>query len=453
MKYLHTFFFLIIGLPSFLTNQVTNEFIILLISQPHIYILSQLHNASTFIPAHIPLLYTHSYLSSVPNWYAIYPLFSSIINQYAQLKWLFICEPQTRMNLNELIAFAENSNDDYVGHGLYDSEPSIIHHYSFSLDNPYPDFASGVLLSRKILSLFINRYETYTKKIDFIIDVKYELNQLLNELTDTKLVDRPELFCNKNKNTCLTWYDGQYDYSCGRTNIQLEDLYIGIKTFIGYHKTRIDFLRKTWLNDKLNYNFFTNEINETNDNKNKEFIILKENTERGHCHKTFSIFHYFYYTKENLKYLIIADDDTLLSVERVLRLVRCFMLSNDIPMVLGERYGYGNYYDYPTGGSGMIFNRQAVQQIISNCACPSPDTPDDMFLGLCLKRINIPLTNIPELHQAQPDAYSKDWLEHQKPISFHKFEGINVEQVYRTYLYEKHTPSDVTSNHITKDEF
>ncbi|CAF2053737.1 unnamed protein product [Rotaria magnacalcarata] len=128
------------------------------------------------------------------------------------------------------------------------------------------------------------------------------------------------------------------------------------------------------------------------------------------------------------------------------------MLSNDIPIVLGERYGYGDYYDYPTGGSGMIFNRQAVQQIISNCACPSPDTPDDMFLGLCLKRINIPLTHIPELHQAQPDAYSKDWLEHQKPISFHKFEGINVEQVYRTYLYEKHLPSDVPSNYI-KDEF
>ncbi|CAF5216870.1 unnamed protein product, partial [Rotaria magnacalcarata] len=194
------------------------------------------------------------------------------------------------MNLNELIAFAENSNADYVGHGLYDLEPSIIHHYSFSIENPYPDFASGVLLSRKILSLFINRYETYTKRIDFIIDVKYELNQLLNELTDTKLVDRPDLFCNKNKKTCLTWYDGQYDYSCWRTNIQLEDLYIGIKTFIDYHKTRIEFLRKTWLNNKLNYNFFTNEINEKNDNKNKEFIILKENTERGHCHKTFSIF-------------------------------------------------------------------------------------------------------------------------------------------------------------------
>ncbi|CAF4412093.1 unnamed protein product, partial [Adineta steineri] len=95
MKYIFILFLLFsIDQCSSTTN--TNEFIILIISEPHIYILSQAHNASTFIPAHIPLLYTHSYASSIPNWYAIYPIFSSIIDQYSQLKWLFICEPQTR---------------------------------------------------------------------------------------------------------------------------------------------------------------------------------------------------------------------------------------------------------------------------------------------------------------------------------------------------------------------
>jgi UDP-glucose:O-linked fucose beta-1,3-glucosyltransferase len=451
MKYIIILFLLSIHLCSSTNDTVKNEFVILLISEPHIYILSQVHNASTFIPAHIPLLYTHSYASLIPNWYAIYPIFSSIINQYPQLKWLFICEPQTRINLTKLIAFAEKSKDTYIGHGLYDSEPSIIHHYSFSFDNPYPDFSSGVLISRNVLSLFVNRLNSYTKKIDFIIDIKYELNQLINELTDIKLTDRSDLFCNQYKNTCITWYDAQYDYSCQRKDIRLDDLYIGIKTFLNYHKTRIDLLKKTWLNNKLNYNLFTNEINETIDDKNERFIITKENTERGHCHKTFAILNYFYENKENFKYLIIVDDDTLVSIQRIFRLVQCFMLSNDIPIVLGERYGYGNYYDYPTGGSGIIFNRQAVQQIISNCQCPSPDTPDDMFVGLCLKRINIPLIHVPELHQAQPNAYSKDWLRHQKPISFHKFEGINVEEVYQTYLHEE-SPIE-TKFHHEKDEF
>ncbi len=445
MKY---FFFVFIYFSSSLSNKVTNEFIVLFISQPHIYTLSQVHNASTFIPAHIPLLYTHSYASTISNWYAIYPIFSSIIDQYSQLKWLFICEPQTRFNLTELIAFTKQTKDSYIGHGLYDSEPSIIHHFSFSLDNPYPDFASGVLISRNVLSLFIKRLESHTKEIDFIIDIKYELNKLINLLTQVKLIDRSDVFCTQYKNHCLTWYDGQLDYSCPRTDIQLDDLYFGIKTFIDYHQTRLELLKKTWLNKKLNYNFFTNEINETIDDKTERFIINKINTKTGHCHKTFSILNYFSQNKQNIKYLIIVDDDTLVSVQRLLRVIRCFMLSNDIPLVLGERYGYGNYYDYPTGGSGMIFNRQAVQQIISNCECPLPDTPDDMFLGLCLKRINIPLIHIQELHQAQPNAYSKDWLAHQKSISFHKFQDINVEEIYQTYLHE----SIENQDHYKKDE-
>jgi UDP-glucose:O-linked fucose beta-1,3-glucosyltransferase len=452
MKYIFILLVFSTYLAFSVTNTVTNEFVILLISQPHIYILSQVHNASGYIPVHIPLLYTHSYASLIPNWYTIYPIFSSILNQYPQLKWLFICEPQTRFNLTQLLTFANQSKDSYIGHGLYDSEPSIIHHYSFLFDNPYPDFSSGVLISRDILSVFVNRLESYTKKIDFIIDVKYELNQLINELTDVKLTDRSDIFCNQYKTNCLTWFDGQYDYSCRRLDVELNDLYFGIKTFINYHKNRIDLLKKTWLNDKLNYNLFTNQINETIDDKNERFIITKTNTERGHCHKTFFIFNYFHKNKQNLKYLIIADDDTLLSIPRLLHLIQCFILSNDIPIVLGERYGYGEYYDYPTGGSGMIFNRQAVEQIISNCECPSSDTPDDMFIGLCLKRINIPIIHIPELHQAQPNAYSSDWLQHQKPISFHKFEGINVEEIYQTYLHEEFSTQS-KSHHHQKDEF
>lgn len=428
------------------TNQVTNEFVILLISQPHIYILSQIHNASTYIPTHIPLLYTHSYATEISNWYAIYPIFPSILKQYPQLKWLFICEPQTRFNLTKLLEFTEKTEDLYIGHGLYDTEPSIIHHYSFSFDNPYPDFASGLLISREILSSFTERLKSYTKPIDFIIDIKYELNQLINELTEKKLIDRSDLFCIQYKKSCLTWYDGHDDYLCSRKDVKLNDLYIGIKTYINYHQTRINYLKKTWLNNQLNYNLFTNNINETIDDKNERFIINRENTERGHCHKTFTILNYFYQTKQSFKYLIIADDDTLLSIPRIFRLIQCFILSNEQSIVLGERYGYGNYYAYPTGGSGIIFNRQAVQEILSNCECPSPDTPDDMYLGLCLKRLNIPLIHIQELHQAQPNAYSKDWLSHQKPISFHKFDGIDVEEIYETYLYEK-------LYHHEKDEF
>lgn len=55
-------------------------------------------------------------------------------------------------------------------------------------------------------------------------------------------------------------------------------------------------------------------------------------------------------------WLVIADDDTLLSVRRLHRLLNCLPSAGRV--VLGERYGFGfdwdgvSGYDYPTGGAG-----------------------------------------------------------------------------------------------------
>lgn len=429
-------------------TDVTNELVILLISQPHIYFLSQIHNASSLISPFVPLLYTHSFDSSVVNSFTIYPIFPTILRQYPQMKWLIIGEARTRFHLNDLLEFlhSQANRSIYLGHGLYDSEPSIVHHYSLDLENSYPDFAPGLVISRDILIKFTDRLKTHQKNIDFIIDVKYELNRMINEFAEIKLDDRPNLFCYENRSGCLTSIDSSFDeFSCERKSIQINDLYFGIKTFVDFHSSRIPLLKKTWLNPRLKYHLFTN----VNDNSNDRFISTNENTERGHCHKTFFIFNHFYEYQPNDQFLIVADDDTLLSVRRVLRAIRCLLLSNDLPLVLGERYAYGEFYQYPTGGSSMIFNRQAIQQIISNCRCPSADTPDDMFIGMCLKRLEIPLIHLSELHQAQPSAYANDWLKHQKSISFHKFDGIDVEKIYRDYLYDdddddepKHRPID-----------
>jgi hypothetical protein len=175
MIYLTRLALLFVSLSFSISTNITNEFVILLISQPHIYILSQIHNATSLIPPRIPVLYTHSYASSINNWYTIHPIFGTLLKQYPHMKWLFIGEARTRLHLAELLAFAEQQGNRsasiYVGHGLYDSEPSIVHHYSFELENPYPDFAPGVLISRDLLERLTDRMQTYAKPIDFIIDV------------------------------------------------------------------------------------------------------------------------------------------------------------------------------------------------------------------------------------------------------------------------------------------
>lgn len=91
------------------------------------------------------------------------------------------------------------------------------------------------------------------------------------------------------------------------------------------------------------------------------------------------------------------------SVSRLRRLLSCYDASE--PIALGERYGYNVYnshgYNYITGGGGMVFSRVVLEQLISSelCRCPSISTPDDMFIGLCLRRLGVDVTHLPFFHQ------------------------------------------------------
>lgn len=92
------------------------------------------------------------------------------------------------------------------------------------------------------------------------------------------------------------------------------------------------------------------------------------------------------------------------SVARLQQLLSCFESST--LLALGERYGYNvqhspQGYNYITGGGGMVFSIAAVHQIATSsyCECPSNSTPDDMFLGICLAKLGIPITHSSLFHQ------------------------------------------------------
>lgn len=90
---------------------------------------------------------------------------------------------------------------------------------------------------------------------------------------------------------------------------------------------------------------------------------------------------------------------------RLMRLLTCYYPKNQI--AIGERYGYrvwdsSSGYDYLTGGAGIALSAPLVYQMIDSdvCKCPSPNTPDDMFLfGICLRRLNVQLTHSSLFHQ------------------------------------------------------
>ena len=48
----------------------------------------------------------------------------------------------------------------------------------------------------------------------------------------------------------------------------------------------------------------------------------------------------------------------------------------------------------------MILSRAGIDALLkSNCNCWEPDSPDDMWLGNCFRRLGIPLTHSPAFHQ------------------------------------------------------
>ena len=48
------------------------------------------------------------------------------------------------------------------------------------------------------------------------------------------------------------------------------------------------------------------------------------NTKSGHCNKTFAILHNFL-TMDQYQFLVIVDDDTILSVARLVQMLACYI--------------------------------------------------------------------------------------------------------------------------------
>ena len=50
--------------------------------------------------------------------------------------------------------------------------------------------------------------------------------------------------------------------------------------------------------------------------------------------------------------------------------------------------------------SSMILSRSGIEALLSSgCSCWEPDSPDDMWLGNCFRRLGVPLTHSSAFHQ------------------------------------------------------
>ncbi len=378
--------------------------------------------------------------------------------------FLVFLEEDARVDLDNLVGtLSEYSPDEesHVGYALKDSDKVIMHYYD-EPDNSYPHPEAGFVLTSALVNLIASKMEYLSSKDAaypkyFSIDSQYELAKAISHLhddtngTEIRLIQNRR-FCIKRSSNCAVYpHSATCKPSTDEDMIQLSmKTLFAVKTCGKFHHERLPVVQDTWAGAAPNLIYFS-EVEDPDFGT----VVLEgvRNTEKGHCGKTEAIIKYFA-GLEHLEWLVIADDDTVLGVKKILEQIWCYgflrengyQYNNGKGTILGQRYGYkvaygGNGYDYITGGGGMILDRSAAESIVNaghskGCSCPSPDFPDDKFLGICSANLGLNLVHSPRFHQCKPEDYHPDLLTDLRggPVSFHKHYTTNPRATYDKYF-------------------
>ncbi|XP_028400737.1 beta-1,3-glucosyltransferase-like isoform X2 [Dendronephthya gigantea] len=374
--------------------------------------------------------------------WTIFPIINILAKEHANSKsWFFFCEDETILDLNgvlEVLSNYDHSEEFFLGHALQDPQPAIIHHFAFHEDTSkfsFPDFSAGWAISSVLMRRLAKQLNDNPAKMDFSIDVQHEIAMFIHDKgKGAELTDVRE-FCTSSpgdNDDCVTSF---YDSSASCGEVDLNDLFFAVKTTKKFHKDRVPIIKNTIGQHTSRVVYYSETIDPSIPTEDTGV----PNTESGHCSKLWSIMRKSKVNKKGngTKWLVVVDDDTIMSVPRLRRLLACYDPKERT--LLGERYGYGcnigHGYEYITGGGGMVLSNVAVDAILnSDCGCYAHDAPDDMVLGQCFRMLGLHTVHTPEFHQARPVEYSPKLLVHQIPVSFHKHFDIDPMKVYEDYL-------------------
>jgi len=400
-----------------------------------------------------------------------FPLFKTLQEKLVadtSLEWVGVLNENTQIDLKALGEYAKHAKGKlkpaedrlFLGRALKDAAPSIVHHFKTNTKEKtvlFPDPESGIFLSRKLVLDLATTPEA-PREIDFNIDASFELADFLLAELGVQLTDVPELCSKEPKKAgkmCVSFPRNEYQCLKKRNLVGLEAVLDSVLVFVStcekYHTTRVPVVKETWADIFPNLHFISDVVDP---DIPTEVLPKTINTETGFCNKTRTMLDRFLTTDSD--WLLITDDDTILSPVRLAQLLACY--STEEPIILGQRYGYGmaggRGYNYVTGGGGKLINRLAVEGLVAledGCACPAADTPEDMYIfGACAKRAGIQITHSNRMFQARPPDYPSAMVSYRKPISFHKHWEIDpVKEVYNEWFRKA---DDALRNQAGKDE-
>ncbi|XP_044754103.1 beta-1,3-glucosyltransferase isoform X2 [Coccinella septempunctata] len=396
-----------------------------------------------------PIYFSHVDFPHVGDW-TLVPILNKIYDVARNSSWLIILEERSMIRLDglkKLLGNFDEKKELWIGHALEDENPTIIHHF-LERKFKYPHMGAGVAISVALLKRLSDKISLASKLTDFNIDKSFELALFIwNELNKTSLIHN-DAFCTSEKEFCVSF---PRKFATCKEPIPLDSIYFIVKTCLKFHSDRVPVVLSTWAKYTKRLDF----ISDYEDSSIPTVSLGIPNTEGGHCGKTMAIMKYLNDKLENdysIRWIVITDDDTILSVQRITELLSCYDPNDDV--AVGERYGYGLYnslgFNYITGGGGMVFSRTLLKKLSASCKCPSISAPDDMILGHCLADLGVKITHSHLFHQARPTDYSMQFLESDRHVSFHKHWMLDPIKVYREWFERE--DKKLVESHSTKIE-
>ncbi|KAL3269192.1 hypothetical protein HHI36_008275 [Cryptolaemus montrouzieri] len=385
-----------------------------------------------------PVIYlSHEEFPIIGEW-TILPILPKLakITQYS--RWIIFIEERTLIRLKLLLETLNkyDSNEKiWVGYSLEDETPTIIHHFQEKLFK-YPHLGAGIALTGALLRNVSKRISLYEDNANFSIDKSFELALFIWNNGNGTLLEHDPAFCvQDDERTCASFAK---PFQTCELAVPINSVHFAVKTCGKFHKDRVSVVLNTWARYAHKINFFS----DIKDDVIPTISLGIPNTESGHCGKTIASLQFLNAKIEddsNVQWIIVTDDDTILSVSRLLQVLSCYDSKDDV--ALGERYGYEVYnslgFNYITGGGGMALSRALVGKLVKSCRCPSISAPDDMVLGHCIATLGVKITHSHLFHQARPVDYAPDFLVSDKHVSFHKHWMIDPVEVYNHWFADE----------------
>eukprot|EP00930_Biecheleria_cincta_P014026 TRINITY_DN12232_c0_g1_i2.p1 TRINITY_DN12232_c0_g1~~TRINITY_DN12232_c0_g1_i2.p1 ORF type:complete len:580 (+),score=103.01 TRINITY_DN12232_c0_g1_i2:63-1802(+) len=359
-------------------------------------------------------------------------------------RWFVFLEASTTVSARRLrrVLLEYNAHRPwFLGHGLEDEEASILH----SANTPYPHVLAGFALSGQAMQRLRRLWTKQPLGTGQQIEPVYELAHQMSQALRIRLTSLPDAFCVEHTETCATAVGNLDKKTSVRENYGLrpEQVVIAVKTVERFHKSRLPVLRDTWVTGSAakvlalsNAAFDMNGLKVVD--LSKEFgsavdpEVESKKDGSGHCSKFQAMLQYLHkHEISGHRWFVIVDDDTLINTPQLIKVLNSY---NDAePTLVGERYGWAHQEslsgtNYATTGAGIGLSARALSDLATckDCACPSPDAPDDMTLGSWVRNLKIAFYHEEGFHQNQPKHYHPSLLEHgDRPISFHRH-GLEI---------------------------